>query len=183
MKGQPCEICTKPLILQQERFCSIPCRDQALATVNRNRDYGPSPLKGRKMSPEACARMKESRRHVPNSMKRPEVVAKVLATKKRTFDLRGRKGDIALRFKRLKAYRDWRLAVFERDDYRCFDCGERGGRLEAHHIYAFAKYPRLRLVMENGITLCRECHKKTPSYGNRQPGALHIVRSGDSSYS
>jgi hypothetical protein len=41
-------------------------------------------------------------------------------------------------------YRKWRKAVFERDDYRCFDCGERGGELQAHHLYSFAQYPRLR---------------------------------------
>jgi 5-methylcytosine-specific restriction endonuclease McrA len=136
------------------------------------------------MSPEVCARLKEIHRHIPNPMKRPEVVAKALATKKRNFDFKGRKEEATKRFKRLTAYRDWRAAVFERDDYRCFDCGERGGRLEAHHIYTFAKFPRLRLAMENGITLCRECHKKTPSYGNnRQLAVMHMVRMGSSPYS
>jgi 5-methylcytosine-specific restriction endonuclease McrA len=117
-------------------------------------------------------------------MKRPEVVAKKLAAQKRNFDFKGRKEEAAKRFKRLKAYRDWREAVFKRDDYRCFDCGERGGRLEAHHIYAFAKYPRLRLVLENGITLCRDCHKQTATYGNnRQQPVLHIVKIGGAPYS
>lgn len=60
-------------------------------------------------------------------------------------------------------YRNWRSAVFERDDYRCFNCGERGGFLHAHHIYPFAQFPRLRLLLENGITLCRNCHKRPPS--------------------
>jgi 5-methylcytosine-specific restriction endonuclease McrA len=64
-------------------------------------------------------------------------------------------------------YAEWRRSVFARDDYRCFDCGARAREtgkavvLEAHHIYPFALYPRLRFVIENGTTLCSECHGKT----------------------
>jgi hypothetical protein len=57
-------------------------------------------------------------------------------------------------------YQVWRTAVFERDDYTCRDCGERGGRLEAHHIHGFAHYPDERFVVENGKTLCLACHDK-----------------------
>jgi len=57
-------------------------------------------------------------------------------------------------------YKLWREAVFARDDYRCYDCGERGGDLQAHHIFPFATFPRLRFVVENGLTLCLPCHKK-----------------------
>jgi hypothetical protein len=55
-------------------------------------------------------------------------------------------------------YLKWRKAIFERDDYRCFSCGERGGRLEAHHIFPWAYFPRLRFALENGVTLCEQCH-------------------------
>ena len=95
----------------------------------------------------------------------PEIVAKAQATKRKTYDLRGRKTQARARFKHSKQYQEWRKAVFARDDYRCFDCGERGGFLHAHHIFAYALYPRLRLMLENGLTLCRECHKNTKNYG------------------
>ena len=61
--------------------------------------------------------------------------------------------------------RNWRKEVFERDDYRCLDCGERGGKLNADHIYPFAYFPRLRFDINNGQTLCEDCHKRTPTYG------------------
>lgn len=53
----------------------------------------------------------------------------------------------------------WRLEVYERDDFTCQMCGERGGKLEAHHINPYTDYPDLRFEVTNGITLCRECHR------------------------
>ena len=64
-------------------------------------------------------------------------------------------------------YQNWRRTVFERDGYRCLDCGQLGGRLEADHIFPFAHFPRLRFDMNNGRTLCRECHKQTKTYGRK----------------
>lgn len=63
-----------------------------------------------------------------------------------------------------REYKDWRIKVFERDDYTCQNCGSRGITLHADHIKPFAYFPELRLVIENGRTLCVPCHKKTDTY-------------------
>ena len=55
-------------------------------------------------------------------------------------------------------YKDWRRAVFERDNYTCADCGKRGGDLEADHIKPWAYCPELRYTVSNGRTLCATCH-------------------------
>lgn len=70
-------------------------------------------------------------------------------------------------------YRLWRTAVFERDNYTCVWCGARNGNgrdvyLEADHIKSFADYPDLRLAIDNGRTLCKPCHEKTPNYKGRK---------------
>lgn len=65
------------------------------------------------------------------------------------------------RSSKITYYKDWRSSVFLRDDYTCKLCNIRGGYLEAHHIYKFSNYSNLRLLVSNGVTLCKECHNKT----------------------
>lgn len=57
-------------------------------------------------------------------------------------------------------YTEWRRKVFERDEYTCQICGTHGGKLNAHHIQSYAKFPELRTDVSNGITLCTDCHKE-----------------------
>jgi len=66
------------------------------------------------------------------------------------------------RIRESKRYKKWREIVFERDDYICQnpECQKRGGHLQAHHIFAFAKYPELRFDINNGLTSCIDCHKE-----------------------
>ena len=54
----------------------------------------------------------------------------------------------------------WRRKVFYRDNYTCQHCGQRGGTLHAHHVYSFSQYPKLRVDVNNGLTLCKPCHNK-----------------------
>jgi len=70
------------------------------------------------------------------------------------------------------SYRDWRKAVFDRDNHTCQNCGDRSRaghrvRLNADHIKPFASHPELRLEPSNGRTLCEPCHRKTPTYGTK----------------
>ena len=68
----------------------------------------------------------------------------------------------------------WHEACLERDNYTCVLCGIKRGwdkqlkkriLVQVDHIKSFAAYPELRLALDNGRTLCVECHRNTPNYG------------------
>lgn len=72
------------------------------------------------------------------------------------------KGGVSDPLRRLRssaAFKEWRAAVFERDNHICQHCGSRE-RLEPHHIKRFALYSDLRFEVSNGLTLCNHCHNK-----------------------
>jgi hypothetical protein len=53
--------------------------------------------------------------------------------------------------------RVWVGAVKYRDGLKCRRCGSKI-KLESHHIKPVSKYPELLSDIDNGITLCHECH-------------------------
>lgn len=81
------------------------------------------------------------------------------------------------RRRNLQEARDWRKAIFERDNYTCQICLKRGGYLQADHIKPWSLYPDLRLELSNGRTLCRDCHKQTPTYMGRMKNYLKAIHS------
>lgn len=88
------------------------------------------------------------------------------------------KGGIAGERSRIMAtskYKEWRMLVFKRDDYKCRKCNINSNTLEAHHIYEFANNPDRITEVENGITFCKSCHKKFHKiYGNTKLNKLQI---------
>lgn len=56
----------------------------------------------------------------------------------------------------------WRKLVKKRDGHACVKCGA-GKRLHAHHVVSVLDNPKLRLDVNNGITLCPKCHSKEHS--------------------
>lgn len=56
-------------------------------------------------------------------------------------------------------YKEWRKAVYKRDNYKCQICGSKE-KLNAHHIKSWKNFPELRYDVDNGITYCEACHIK-----------------------
>jgi hypothetical protein len=75
-------------------------------------------------------------------------------------------------------YRQWVSDIFTRDNFICQECGQRGGKLHAHHIKQFALIMKENNVntfyeamecselwnINNGKTYCYECHRNTDTY-------------------
>ena len=62
-------------------------------------------------------------------------------------------------------YEKWKKNILKRDNYTCCSCGSKE-KLHVHHIQPFSTFPELRLIEENGITLCSICHIQVHSGGN-----------------
>jgi len=73
------------------------------------------------------------------------------------------------------AYAKWRKDIRKRDRYKCQwpGCASKK-RLEVHHIKRWADNPALRYSINNGITLCRSCHRRIK--GNEEHYELFLLK-------
>ncbi len=121
---------------------------------------------GRKMSTEAKRKMSEAKRGDNNPNKRNEL----RENRRKLFSGSGNpnwKGGVGRKctYKHINDsfYKEWRAKVFQRDNWICQTCGIRSSEgvqvyLQAHHIKKWNDYPEFRYDVDNGITLCKECH-------------------------
>lgn len=134
---------------------------------------------------------KETRKGYKHSSEtKAKIKAKVLRGEKSPF-WRGGTTPLSYLIKANELYRNWRKAIFERDNYTCLECGERGGELHVDHIKPFSliifenKINSLERALncfelweqENGRTLCAACHRKTETYGRKMKNFMEIERS------
>ena len=64
------------------------------------------------------------------------------------------------KIRKSKIYKEWRFSVMKRDDFTCMVCKFQG-YVNAHHIKRFEDFKELRFDVNNGITLCPQCHRIT----------------------
>ena len=74
-------------------------------------------------------------------------------------------------------YVEWRTTVFKRDNYKCRTCNKNSKYLNVHHIISYSQIIKENNIsslekalacdelwdINNGITLCKTCHKKLHS--------------------
>ena len=65
-------------------------------------------------------------------------------------------------FRKSRQYQQWRTVVLARDDHVCRVCGGME-KLNAHHILPVKDYPELRLIVLNGLAICKSCHREKHS--------------------
>jgi ferredoxin len=151
------------------KYCSQKCSNKCPERLAKIKII----KKGRKLSIETRKKMSLKRKGVRHS---PEHVEKRRLSFLKNY---GASRTLIQREKsRLRNGRDgriWRVSVLNRDEHKCTKCGEKDN-LEVHHITPFIiLYEEYKMYgnylsmydIENGQTLCLECHKKTDSYTHK----------------
>lgn len=126
---------------------------------------------GLKQSEETKAKL----RKIVTGRRLSEKTKRILSEQRRGAKNYNWKGGVTPIHKQIRKSVDfklWRATVFARDNYACVWCGVRGHKglgkrvvLHPDHIKPFALFPELRFVIDNGRTLCIDCHKKTDTWG------------------
>lgn len=70
-----------------------------------------------------------------------------------------RRRSYAISANNLRGHNKWAADVKKRDGHVCRHC-DSTENLHAHHVKQRASFPELALVLENGVTLCFDCHVK-----------------------
>lgn len=113
----------------------------------------PPCARGIPLSEEARKKIKETRKNRQYTYKH---------TARRGSESHFWKGGITpenLKIRNSIEYKLWRRSCFERDNFICQKCKQNSRELVVHHINNFAEFKDLRLAIDNGITLCKSCHK------------------------
>ena len=137
----------------------------------------PSPMKGKHHTKETKLKISKGNKGkiiTVEMRKKLSESSMGLRTGKDNWNWKGGVNSLNKKIRRSFKYRQWRSDIFTRDDFTCQECGQRGGRLNAHHIKSFSSILQFyeitttRKALEceeiwninNGITLCKECHWK-----------------------
>ena len=99
---------------------------------------------------------KRSREHIKNH---PESMLK--AKKKQLIKL-GKMFDMTSK-EMITALLSWSSVIKKLDNFRCKNCGSTH-KLNAHHIQPKSEFPELSLDLDNGVTLCEDCHGETHGF-------------------
>lgn len=115
---------------------------------------------GKKRTPEMIKNISEAHKGIPSPIKGKKLPERCGANhwawlEDRTQLVKSEKKHLDGR------YREWMRDVKNRDNWSCRIADDKcNGRLEAHHILRWAKFPELRYEVNNGITLCHFHHPR-----------------------
>lgn len=171
MKKYKCKWCKKAFKdypSNKRSTCSRECQRAKSGAERKGKPFGLALRSGYKRKPfseEHRQRLSEAKKRNPSPHAFKEGVT--VFSGEQHYNWQGGKTPENQRLRRSKEYRAWRKKVFERDNYTCQECKQRGGYLEADHIKPWALYTELRFELTNGRTLCLSCHRKSPTFGKK----------------
>ena len=165
--------------------------------IERLKDKKNHPMFGRKHSKEAIDKMRKikfGKTHTQESKKKMSLAhkGKKISSEQRLKLSKGKIGnknpawkggikEVSRTIRKMFESRLWSKYCMERDKYTCQKCKMVGGQLEVHHIKPFSiilEENNIKSVgdarkcwelwdLNNGLTLCGDCHASVDEYRNR----------------
>lgn len=160
-----CEQCnknykTKPSHYDRRKYCSYKCFDKARKTTLLGEN---NPCwRGGLPKCSVCNKELKHRKHRKEGM--CVICYRIFNRGENHYNWQGGITKENSKIRNSLEYKKWRKIVMERDKYICCFCGVIGGKLQVDHIKPFSLYPELRFSIDNGRTLCIDCHKKTDTF-------------------
>lgn len=164
---------------QLHAFCSVQCgatwRREWLIQHPEERAKISIRMTGKKQSEETIRKRVAKNKGRKRTEEMKALMRKNAPREEQSHSWKGGKSPLNYRLRRSSWMKDWRNAVFARDNWTCVDCGSRGGILNAHHLvpfkditdYIFTKTRDFEEIIKwpglwdisNGVTLCVGCHR------------------------
>lgn len=155
---------------------------QKITNANSGKNHN---MYGKRHSEQTLKKMSDN-----NSMKREDVKEKhrqsLLAVRDKFSGSnsprwKGGRTDISKQIRMLSEYKHWRLSVYQRDQFTCVFCNSKSKKLNADHIKPFSVLLTEHFVttvqqaieclelwdIQNGRTLCVDCHQATDTFGTK----------------
>lgn len=167
--NRTCQECSSKLNRwKQSKYCSQACLHAS--------------QKGKTLSPETRSKIRFARSKQTN-----------LASGESHGQWKGGVTSLTQAIVNLQKYKFWRKHVYERDDFTCQSCGERGRTLNCDHVVPLSEIlvtENIKKVSDikdgsllwdllNGRTLCQPCHRSTDTYGKNVKHILRTLRQRD----
>lgn len=187
-----CKVCEKEFYVQifdldNRKYCSsqcywkdkkgkipsyiIPLFNECLECRNKFRTFPGLMKKGKRFCSKKCFDIYQTGK--PNGR---AGIALTHLRGENASNWQGGKTQESQRIRGLIEYKLWRTEVYKRDNWICRKCNRRGGKLNADHIKPFALYPELRFDIDNGRTLCWDCHRKTNTFGGKTSKIISLKK-------
>lgn len=187
-----CKLCSNDFYVSHSKikegkgiYCSIKCSNIG-ANGRRNsiktefKKGACSLMKGKKHSEYTKAKMRLIKLGKKWTKIQREKIMKKLRYGKNNNLWKGGICPLNKAIRKLPKYKRWRSDIFERDNWTCKTCQDRGCYLEAHHIKPFSEIVEENNIKtledaikckdlwntDNGTTLCVDCHNLTKNGRN-----------------
>lgn len=140
-------------------------QNMSIGRKNFYKNGGIHPLSGKKRSEETKEKIRGKLKGIKISIEARKKRSLTLPTGDKHHNWKGGITSSNEKVRHSIEIRLWREAVFTRDCWICKKCKIKSGKgkrvyLHAHHIENFYRVIELRTSIENGITFCKECHRK-----------------------